>query len=39
LNLRLVDHTLTRIVRKDALAIIRAEGPDNPEVFDPETGA
>ncbi len=36
---KLVDHALSRVVRKGALAIIRAEGPENPAVFAPQAGA
>lgn len=31
----LVDHSLSRVARKGALAVITAEGPENPEIFDP----
>ena len=34
-NFKLVDHALSRVARKGALAIVTAEGPENPEVFDP----
>jgi nitrite reductase (NO-forming) len=32
---KLVDHALSRVARKGALAVIRAEGPENTGVFDP----
>ena len=35
---KLVDHALSRVVHKGALAIIRAEGPENPEVFETNPG-
>jgi nitrite reductase (NO-forming) len=34
-DFKLVDHALSRVARKGALAVITAEGPENPEVFDP----
>ncbi|SFG87930.1 nitrite reductase (NO-forming) [Halopelagius inordinatus] len=33
---KLVDHSLSRVARKGCLSIVRAEGEDNPEVFDPD---
>ncbi len=36
---KLVDHALSRVVHKGALAIIRAEGPENPAVFEPNPSA
>ncbi|UPW01391.1 copper-containing nitrite reductase [Halorussus gelatinilyticus] len=33
---KLVDHSLTRVARKGCMAIVAAEGEENPEVFDPE---
>jgi nitrite reductase (NO-forming) len=38
-NYKLVDHALSRVARKGALAVLHAEGPENPEVFDPDDGA
>lgn len=32
--IKLVDHSLTRVVRKGCLAVIDVQGPENPEVFD-----
>ncbi|WP_254547006.1 copper-containing nitrite reductase [Halomarina pelagica] len=32
---KLVDHALSRVARKGALAVIRAEGEEAPELFDP----
>jgi len=32
---KLVDHALSRVARKGALAVVNVEGPENPEVFDP----
>lgn len=32
---KLVDHALSRVARKGALAVIHADGPENPEIFDP----
>jgi nitrite reductase (NO-forming) len=34
---KLVDHALSRVARKGALAVVHAEGPENPEVFSPES--
>lgn len=34
-DFKLVDHALSRVARKGALAVITAEGPENPEIFDP----
>ncbi|WP_135303977.1 copper-containing nitrite reductase [Haloarcula amylovorans] len=33
---KLVDHALSRVARKGALAVIHADGPTNDAVFDPE---
>ncbi|WP_117595379.1 copper-containing nitrite reductase [Haloprofundus halophilus] len=33
---KLVDHALSRVARKGALAVLSAEGPANDELFDPE---
>jgi nitrite reductase (NO-forming) len=33
---KLVDHALSRVARKGALAVLHADGPDNPEIFDPQ---
>jgi nitrite reductase (NO-forming) len=35
---KLVDHALSRVARKGCMAVIEAEGEENPEVFDPEPG-
>jgi len=35
-DFKLVDHALSRVARKGALAVVTADGPANPEVFDPE---
>ena len=35
---KLVDHALSRVVHRGALAIIRAEGPEKPDVFDANPG-
>ncbi len=34
-DFKLVDHALSRVARKGALAVVTAEGPENPEIFDP----
>jgi nitrite reductase (NO-forming) len=34
--IKLVDHALSRVARKGALAVINREGPENPDVFDPD---
>jgi len=33
---KLVDHALSRVARKGALAVVTAEGAEDPEIFDPE---
>jgi nitrite reductase (NO-forming) len=33
---KLVDHALSRVARKGALAVVHADGPENPGVFSPE---
>jgi nitrite reductase (NO-forming) len=33
-----VDHSLSRVARKGCMAVVEADGPDNPEVFDPGPG-
>jgi len=33
---KLVDHALSRVARKGALAVVTAEGEEDPEIFDPE---
>jgi nitrite reductase (NO-forming) len=33
--IKLVDHALSRVARKGALAVIDVQGPANPEIFDP----
>jgi nitrite reductase (NO-forming) len=38
-NFKLVDHALSRVARKGCMALVTAEGEENPEVFDPEPGA
>ncbi|USZ67225.1 copper-containing nitrite reductase [Halorussus salilacus] len=35
---KLVDHALSRVARKGCMAVVAAEGEENPEVFDPEPG-
>jgi len=35
-NYKLVDHALSRVVRKGCLAVLRSEGPENPTLFDPQ---
>jgi nitrite reductase (NO-forming) len=30
-----VDHALSRVARKGALAVVTADGPENSEIFDP----
>ncbi|WP_436930067.1 copper-containing nitrite reductase [Halosimplex halobium] len=37
--IKLVDHALSRVARKGALAVVGVEGEENPEVFDPEPDA
>ncbi|WP_440009541.1 copper-containing nitrite reductase [Halomicrococcus sp. SG-WS-1] len=37
-DFKLVDHSLTRVARKGCMAIVQADGPENPEVFDPNPG-
>jgi nitrite reductase (NO-forming) len=34
-DFKLVDHALSRVARKGALAVVSAEGPENPDIFDP----
>jgi nitrite reductase (NO-forming) len=34
-DFKLVDHALSRVARKGALAVVSAEGPENPDVFEP----
>jgi nitrite reductase (NO-forming) len=38
-NFKLVDHSLTRVARKGCMAVVTAEGEENPEVFDPDPTA
>jgi nitrite reductase (NO-forming) len=38
-NFKLVDHALSRVARKGCMAIVAAEGEEDPEVFDPDPGA
>ena len=33
---KLVDHALSRVANKGCMAVINAEGPSNPEIFDPD---
>lgn len=33
---KLVDHALSRVVRKGCLAVLRSVGPENPTLFDPQ---
>jgi len=35
-DFKLVDHSLSRVVRKGCMAVVRAEGPADPEIFDPD---
>jgi nitrite reductase (NO-forming) len=37
-NFKLVDHALSRVARKGCMAIVTAEGEENPAVFDPDPG-
>ncbi|RBI59212.1 nitrite reductase, copper-containing [halophilic archaeon] len=37
-DFKLVDHSLSRVARKGCMAIVQADGPENPEVFDPNPG-
>ena len=34
-DFKLVDHALTRVARKGCMAVVHAEGPERPDVFDP----
>ena len=34
--IKLVDHALSRVARKGALAVIDVQGPEDPTIFDPE---
>jgi nitrite reductase (NO-forming) len=36
--IKLVDHALSRVARKGALAVIDVQGEDNPDIFKPGTG-
>ncbi|WP_436925267.1 copper-containing nitrite reductase [Halosimplex amylolyticum] len=36
---KLVDHALSRVARKGALAVIDVQGEENPEIFDPDPDA
>ncbi|WP_135829797.1 copper-containing nitrite reductase [Halorussus halobius] len=36
---KLVDHALSRVARKGCMAVIAAEGEEDPEIFDPEPDA
>ena len=36
---KLVDHALSRVARKGCMAIVTAEGEEDPEIFDPDPGA
>ena len=38
-GVKLVDHALSRVARKGALAVIDVSGEENHEVFDPEPDA
>jgi nitrite reductase (NO-forming) len=33
---KMVDHALSRVARKGAMAVVTAEGEENPELFDPD---
>jgi nitrite reductase (NO-forming) len=35
-DFKLVDHSLSRVARKGCMAIVRAEGEERPEIFDPD---
>ncbi|WP_458207842.1 copper-containing nitrite reductase [Haladaptatus sp. NG-SE-30] len=35
-DFKLVDHSLSRVARKGCMAVIHADGPANPEIFDPD---
>ncbi|MGQ4556112.1 copper-containing nitrite reductase [Halobellus sp. GM3] len=35
-DFKLVDHSLSRVARKGCMAVVRAEGDERPEIFDPE---
>lgn len=35
-HFKLVDHALSRPARKGAIAVVTADGPEDPEIFDPE---
>jgi nitrite reductase (NO-forming) len=35
-DFKLVDHSLTRVARKGCMAVVRAEGEERPDVFDPD---
>jgi nitrite reductase (NO-forming) len=37
-GVKLVDHSLTRVARKGCMAVIAAEGEEDPDIFDPEPG-
>jgi nitrite reductase (NO-forming) len=36
---KLVDHSLSRVARKGALAVVDVQGEEDPEIFDPEPDA
>ncbi|MFB6302073.1 MAG: nitrite reductase, copper-containing, partial [Haloferacaceae archaeon] len=36
---KLVDHALSRVARRGCMAVVAAEGAENPDVFDPEPEA
>jgi nitrite reductase (NO-forming) len=38
-GVKIVDHALSRVARKGALAVIAAEGEENPDIFDPNPDA
>jgi len=37
--IKLVDHALSRVARKGAMAVIDVQGEEDPEIFDPNPGA
>lgn len=38
-DFKLVDHALSRVARKGCMAIVHADGPEDPSIFDPNPGA
>ena len=35
-DFKLVDHSLTRVARKGCMAVVHADGPEDPAIFDPD---